>query len=204
MMTTTSSIKTATTTTNYNNNPRRRLMAIQNMLNPSDSDVRTSTSPSIGSDSGLDDDGRSLRLSAVSGDLTPSPSFQGGSGRGRLTSSSSLSGSGSSNSSRSSSSPDIQARSRSFRPAYNLEMADFIWFLKVDRNRPWDEILTDFNRQFSEDHREKSGLQCKYYRHIKRYGVTRTRAQGRAAGFPNRYGMLTNTGRRYPWMDRYA
>ena len=181
-----------------NSNPRRRLMAIQELLNPSDKDVRVSVSPSVCSEPAFDGDNRTLRLKVVSRNTARPSRVRGRFGRARL------SPSVASRSSRSTLSPDVPVRRRSFRPAYNQEMADFIWFLKVDQNRPWDEILTEYNSQFSEDHRDKSGLQCKYYRHIKSFGITRTRAQQRTAGGPSPYGMMSNTRRRYSWMERYA
>ncbi|KAL9129024.1 MAG: hypothetical protein Q9217_002426 [Psora testacea] len=184
--------------TTSENNPLRRLMAIQYMLNPSNENVRTSTSSSLTSESGLDDDDRSLSPEPASRDTTRSPRFRGSSRRGRLSSSMR------SSSIRSLSSSDVQARSRSFRPAYDEEMADFIWFLKVDRNKSWDEIQTEFNERFVEEHRDKSGLQCKYYRHIKKNGVTCSRAQGRTPAGSNPYGMWANTGHWYSWMERYT
>ncbi|KAL9639646.1 MAG: hypothetical protein Q9164_000802 [Protoblastenia rupestris] len=207
---------TRSSLTTSNSSPRRRLMAIQDMLNPFMEDVRpsaspslstvselegngrASASPSLSSESGIDEDDHSLGRGAVSADRDRSPTSRRSSRRGRLSSSAR------SRSSRSSMSPDVQARSRAFRPAYNDEMANFIWFLKVDLGRQWDDILIEYNRQFPEDTRDKGGLQCKFYRHIKKYNIPQTRFQQRNTNGSSRFGTLANTRRRYPWMLSFA
>ena len=183
--------------TTSNNFPCSRPMAIQDILNPSTDDARPSTSPSLGSESSLDSNDHNSRLHAGPRGMMRAPRSRGNFRRRRS------SPSAQSDSSRSQGSPDVPARSRPFRPAYNTEMADFMWFLRIDLQRPWDEICADYMRQFPEDDRDKSGLQCKFYRHIAHYGITPTRAQ-RASGPSSQYGMWTNTGKRYPWMASYA
>lgn len=50
------------------------------------------------------------------------------------------------------------------RPKYNLEEALAIWYLRTDIGLQWDSVEEHFRLWFAERPRDKSGLQCKFYR----------------------------------------
>ena len=122
---------------------RNQQMGISFLLNSSDQEPRPSTSPSPLASSRVtpeDEDDLESMWSAKESSST------------RASSVTSIHPSG----------------ARPARPPYTEEEACFIWFLVVDCKFEWDEMALHFNRKFSREHREKSGLQCRYYRKLEK------------------------------------
>ena len=189
---------------------RRRSMTIQDMLNPSNEEVRHSPQ-STSSQFSSDDDIRSSENQA----RVPVPHQSKKSPRSgthaRRTSSSYTSKNGSRRPSRRpsrspSSSPEVAQKTRAFRPAYSTEEVHFIWYLRIDRGYLWPDLLDAYNARFSRNggRRELTGLQCRYYRLLGQNGIPQVRML-RTADVVQRYGMracLARAGYRvtYPWL----
>ena len=182
-----------------NCNPRRRKMSIEDMLNPSDDDKRASVSPSLSSisessTSAGSEENRTLRTSRTF-KHSPRPSS---------SRSSRFSPYARSDSSRSTSPDDnVRVRPRSFRPAYEQDQSDFVWFHRVDLGWSWQDTEAAFHEQYPGE-RNKGGLQCKYYRVRDANGIPKCRAADKAADDSQKHGMWVKAGRRYPWMEPYA
>ena len=190
---------------------RRRSMTIQDMLNPSDEEVRQSpqtTSSQFSSDEDIRPSGNISRA-PVSRQSKKSP--RSGT-HARRSSTSHTSKDGSRRPSRRptrspSSSPEITQKTRAFRPAYSTEEQHFIWYLRIDRGYLWPDLLDAFNARFSRNggRRELSGLQCRYYRLLGQYGMPQVRML-RTADVVQRYGMRASLARAgycvtYPWLS---
>ena len=155
----------------------RRSMAIQNMLNPSDEEVRPSGN---------------LSRAPVSHQSKKSPRSS------THTRRSSTSQSGS---------PEIVQKTQAFRPAYSTEEQHFIWYLRIDRGYLWPKVLDAFNARFSHNsgRRKLSGLQCRYYRLLNQHGIPKVRML-RTADVEQKYGMRASLARAgnsvtYPWLS---
>ncbi|KAM0334275.1 hypothetical protein ACHAQA_001297 [Verticillium albo-atrum] len=54
---------------------------------------------------------------------------------------------------------------------YTIEQKDFIDYWRIDRNEretPWDDVVREYNAQFTGPHRRNGGLQSAYYRENKK------------------------------------
>ncbi|KAI1610555.1 hypothetical protein EDD36DRAFT_421630 [Exophiala viscosa] len=94
--------------------------------------------------------------------------------------------------------------STSARQKYQDEQSFFIWYHRTDLGLPWDQVMEMYRRYWKED-REKSGLQCKFYRILDQYNVDKVRKQtkmGRSSAREKKgkFGVLQRTNRRFPWM----
>ena len=188
---------------------RRRSMTIQDMLNPSDEEVKHSpqtTSSQFSSDEDLRPSANHSRT-PVSRQSKKSPRSDTHARRSASYTSKDGSRRPSRRPTRSpSSSPEIAQKTRAFRPAYSTEEQHFIWYLRIDRGYLWPDLLDAFNARFSRNggRRELSGLQCRYYRLLGQYGMPQVRML-RTADVVQRYGMrasLARAGYRvtYPWL----
>ena len=194
----------------------RRRMAIQDILNPSDEEVRP-YSQSQPSDS--DEDGGSMSRPSRTIDISPrtymasrsrSRSDRAGTAssrsRGRSRSPSSSPSTGRKRSTESASS-DVPPRSRPFRPPYTDEQMLFIWYLRIDCLYSWTDLAEEYNARFSRggiDERPLTGLQCKYYRILKLWGVPDVRDMARDQDMVRMYGMRKWTDgkvQHFPWLD---
>lgn len=93
----------------------------------------------------------------------------------------------------------------SARQKYQDEQSFFIWYHRTDLGLPWDQVMRLYRRYWKED-REKSGLQCKFYRILSQYNVDKVRKQtklGRSGTKEKkgRFGVIQRTNRRFPWMN---
>lgn len=183
---------------------RRNSMAIRNMLNPSDSDNRGYRSPSQSTLSGADDIGSSAHTPRAGRSSHRSGASSAGGTQSSTQSHSPSASSHTSLSSRSSLSPEVPARTRTFRPAYDREEIFFIWFHRIDLGCQWDEVLTEYTKEFPGAARDKSGLQCKFYRILRDYQIPKMRDQSKYTSDMQRYGMWANTRLRYKWMQPHA
>lgn len=98
------------------------------------------------------------------------------------------------------------SRRRPTRPPYSEEHLFFIWYARTDLGLSWRQVTGSFDDVFPGD-RQQGGLQCRYYRTLKYWGVpaVRHRTAGslqdqRTQPAPRRYGVIERTSRRYPWM----
>lgn len=98
------------------------------------------------------------------------------------------------------------SRPRPTRPPYSEEHLFFIWYARTDLGLSWRQVTRSFDDVFPGD-RQQGGLQCRYYRTLKYWGVpaVRDREAGslqdqRTQPVPRRYGVIERTSRRYPWM----
>lgn len=97
------------------------------------------------------------------------------------------------------------AVSRQSRPKYPKEEELFIWYMRIDLRLSWDKIETLFNAQFPAS-RERGGLQCKFYRVLKEWGVDKVRDQNLHSRDPEKdpqtgtYGVIKRTNMRFQWM----
>ena len=188
---------------------RRRSMTIQDMLNPSDEEVKHS--PKTKSSQLISD--KDLRLSAnhsrtpVSRQSKKSPrsdthtrrsaSYTSKDGSRRLSRRRTRSASSSSKTAQ---------KTRAFRPAYSIEEQHFIWYLRIDRGYLWPDILDAFNARFSRNggQRKLNGLQCRYYRLLDQHGIPQLRTFG-TADVVQKHGMEASLVRTkpdvtYPWL----
>ncbi len=90
------------------------------------------------------------------------------------------------------------------RPKYTIEQVYFIWYHRTDLVEPWDQVLAEYELQF-EQHRNKGGLQCKFYRLLDDHKVEKVRAQTRSASDSpsdrvGKYGVIQRTNKRFKWM----
>lgn len=93
---------------------------------------------------------------------------------------------------------------RAPRPKYEIEQIFFIWYHRTDLSLPWDEVLHKYREQFQQS-RQKTGLQCKFYRLLDDWGVERVRAQVRNSHRTSNdsvgaYGVIQRTWHRFAWM----
>ena len=189
-----------------------RSMTIQDMLNPSDEDVRQSpqTMSSQFSSDGDIRPSRNLSRAPVSRQSKKSPRSVT---HARRSSTSQTSKDGSRRPSRRparslSSSPEIAQKTRAFRPAYSTEEQHFIWYLRIDRGYLWPDLSDAFRFCRNRDRRELSGLQCRYYRLLGQHGMPKVRML-RTADVVQKYGMRASLDRAgttvtYPWLsDQY-
>ena len=97
-------------------------------------------------------------------------------------------------------------RQRPFRPPYNEEEVQFVYYHRCDLSMDWPEITRAFNAQFPHRPvRDIQGIQCKYYRYREeRHLPTVRNAEGRSNAYENRhYGLRRISGQPnlyYPWM----
>lgn len=95
---------------------------------------------------------------------------------------------------------------RANRPKYSAEEEAFIWFHRVDLDQEWDTVVFAFNNHFRHSHhRDKSGLECKLYRVLSRYGIPQIREWRRRGNrmvqeVTTYHGIVETTHIRYPWM----
>ena len=171
--------------------PRRHSVAIQDLLNPINSeggrtcshDNPTETENAISSSRRSSDD-PGLRSNRPSPSSSPSPSPRPHANNRRFAT-------------KSRTSPER----REFRPTYSEEEINFIWYHRIDLGYEWAEVQNAFGAQFPDrQKRDIGGIQCKYYRHLENYGVPQVRRRDRSASAPDLYGMRVLTGRWYPWM----
>lgn len=186
-------------------NSRRRSMAIQDMLNPAGRDEGYS-SGSQSSPSSSENERRPSGSYRHLPDPRPSSRAPRSVPHSRRSTTSHMFGSGSRRPSLArqpsrrspSTSPDVQPRTRSFRPTYTTEEGHFIWYLRIDRGYLWPDIQNAFNARFSHgagDRRRTSGLQCRYYRLLDQNGLPKVRNIPRTADVVQRYGMRANLAR---------
>ena len=95
------------------------------------------------------------------------------------------------------------AHNRQFRPIYTDEQSHFIWFQIVDLKRDWDDALKEFRKIFPDTRRNKSGLQCRYYRVIGTEGLHQRQMTKKSDNFSS-YGFWPTKKIRYDWMQEYA
>lgn len=101
-------------------------------------------------------------------------------------------------------SSDKSSTTRAPRPKYQDEQIFFIWYHRTDLSLAWDEVLYRYREQFQQS-REKTGLQCKFYRLLGDWGVEKVREQVRNSQRSNgdsigAYGVIQRTWHRFPWM----
>ena len=89
---------------------------------------------------------------------------------------------------------------REARPPYSPEQKAFIWYHKDDLDHDWDAVTDEYKQRFPR--REKTGLQCQYYRFRDQYSALDVR-QVRASPHvrqqdPVPYGVVYLTDIRYP------
>lgn len=165
--------------------PRRRSVAIQDLLNPvaGDDESVVHHPPYDNNRYSNNDNGRRWsRQTSLDHGSRPSP---------RPTSSGVRR------------SPPRGRERREFRPTYTEEEVNFIWYHREDLGLEWSLVCDAFNRQFPGRDvagRDKSGIQCKYYRHLENNGVPQVRQRDRTTSAAENYGMRANTGLWYPWM----
>lgn len=91
------------------------------------------------------------------------------------------------------------------RPKYTEEQIIFIWYMRTDMRLSWDKVLDSYRRCFSVS-RDKSGLQCRFYRVLIDWGVEKVRDQnphprdGNKDQMIGQYGVVQRTNKRYWWM----
>ena len=202
----------APTTAEEGGTYRRRSMTIQDMLNPSDEEIKRSPK-SQWNQSSSEEDRQPSRYHSRSpickkgfkssqttihtrrGSASHAP--KGGSRRPshRLNRSPS-------------SSPDLASKeTRAFRHPYTTEEVHFIWYLRIDRGYLWPDLLDAFNAHFCHNGRVKrvlGGLQCRYYRLLGQNNIPQVRML-RTADMVQRYGMIATLARNgchptYSWL----
>ena len=202
----------APTTAQEGGTYRRRSMTIQDMLNPSDEEIKHSPK-SQWTQSSSEEDRQPSRYHSRSpickkgfkssrptvhtrqGSASHAP--KGGSRRPshRLNRSPS-------------SSPDLSSKEpRAFRHPYTTEEVHFIWYLRIDRGYLWPDLLDAFNAHFCRNGRVKrvlGGLQCRYYRLLGQNSIPQVRML-RTADMVQKYGMMATLARNgchptYSWL----
>lgn len=93
---------------------------------------------------------------------------------------------------------------RAPRLRYEDEQVFFIWYHRTDLGLGWDEVLRRYHNKFHQK-RQKTGLQCKFYRLLECWGVEKVRAQarsgqGNSSDRVGAYGVIQRTWRRFQWM----
>ncbi|KIX06511.1 uncharacterized protein Z518_04487 [Rhinocladiella mackenziei CBS 650.93] len=95
---------------------------------------------------------------------------------------------------------------RKAQKKYGDERAYWIWYNRIDLDRPWDILTDDYCHVWNEK-RGKGGLQCKFYRLLGEHQILKVREQmaKKRKGYPvERFGMVERTNLRFPWMlDRH-
>ena len=99
-----------------------------------------------------------------------------------------------------------QAKPRDFRPAYEIEQGHFLWFFKIDKGLDWNSIYDAFKVTFPQSHRDKPGLQCKFYRVLSEYGMPNQRELARlpTEQLRSQYGFQSNRRERYSWSFKHG
>lgn len=73
--------------------------------------------------------------------------------------------------------PERTSRDRP-RYTYSKEQAAFIWHCRIDLGMSWDQVKMEYGNHWNQI-RDKSGLQCKYYRMLSEHGIHGVREQSR-------------------------
>ncbi|KAI9702597.1 MAG: hypothetical protein M1836_001077 [Candelina mexicana] len=86
------------------------------------------------------------------------------------------------------------------KPEYTMEQQLFLWYYRVDQNKPWEQVALSYGERF--EPRSKSGLECRFYRTVEdHYDVPKTRAQPRWAEDHGEEYRSTSFGM-IPWLER--
>lgn len=191
---------------------RRRSMTIQDMLNPSDEEIKHSPR-SQWTQSSSEDDRQPSRYQSRSPISSKGFKSSRSTIHSRRGSTSHVPKGGSRRPSHRpsrspSSSPDLSSKEpRAFRHPYTTEEVHFIWYLRIDRGYLWPDLLDAFNAHFCHNGRVKrvlGGLQCRYYRLLGQNSIPQVRML-RTADMVQRYGMMATLARNgchptYSWL----